>query len=141
MTWEEATQAMLDHFKFRMGVLEPDVKLEYPNVKPFQLDMGEEELARLHFVPGQSRFMSTRPFRQVNGRAVVNIFTPLGQGAGRPTELSRVVEQIWEQAYDLGLTGEIVLGEPEAIPQGKDPDAPVWRSGTTVSFLHYHHPA
>lgn len=141
MTWKDATDALLQHFKTEWEALHPTIPIQFPNTKRVSAESDAEPWLRLRFLHVLARRDAVGGQHRVQrGEAVVNVFVPLGTGDGNAIAYGREIEAIWEQARTNGLSGDIGLEAPAVLPGIPDPDLPFWRSGVAVPFFIDHSP-
>lgn len=146
MTWQEVTDALLQHFEVEWTSLYPSVPIEFPNMKRFSIDSETEGYVRLSFLPsfarnltvGSRKAIGDGPVRAEGGRVLAIVVTPLESGDGLAMEYTTAIESIWDTAQLNGLTGAIHLLAPDKIASGRDPEIPAWRAGVSQPFRFEH---
>ena len=142
MKWKDATDALIARFYADWTAAHPTVPVDTPNGKPVSVDTETGAWLRLRFVPAFARNIAVGgKLRMVWGRAVVNVYTPIGIGDGVAAGYDDDVVDIWDGAHAAGLDGAIHLDAPTPLVAVPDRDAPFWRSGVSIPFHFDHTPS
>lgn len=141
MLWDDATTALISHFKTEWESIHSSVPINYPNAEQ-ATPATNGSWGKIRVIHSDSRRIAVGgQLRRETGFIVVNIYTPIGKGDGLAVTLDKDVTAIWDAAHGGGLDGNIHLGAPAPVPNSRDADVPnLWQSGISVPFTVYHAP-
>jgi hypothetical protein len=133
MNYQDAKGRLRTIFAGSFPNFVPDTPITYRNGPDVTvgLDVASDAWVRFSILTGSPILpeLGSRNQRN-NGRIIVQIFTPKGQGDGRGTAIADAIMELWNTAN----TGSVILGAHELIPVGATKEDTWWQDQLSTGF-------